>query len=68
MPRQNVFAVRPGSILRAWDTTWKVLENDTLDQTLLLGEIENLGHRKLVRYRAGQEIFVRWSPHNTRHE
>jgi hypothetical protein len=62
MPKQNCFAVRPDSILHAWETTWRVLENDTLAQTLLLGEIGNLGHQKRVRYTPGQEIFLRWEP------
>lgn len=64
MPKQNCFAVRPGSILVAWDTTWKVLENDTLTQKLILGEVDNLGHRKLVRYSQGQTVFLRWEPHD----
>lgn len=62
MPNRNCFSIRPSSILRAWDTTWKVLENDTLAQTLTLGDIEEPGHRKKVRYSAGQEIFLRWEP------
>lgn len=65
MPKANTFAVRPGSILHAWDTTWKVLENNTLDQYLILGEIDNLSHRKRIRYHPGDEIFLRWIPHNS---
>lgn len=64
MPRVNTYSARPGSILRAWDTTWKILENDTLECYLILGEIDNLSHRKRVRYRPGDEIFLRWVPHN----
>jgi hypothetical protein len=64
MPKQNCFAVRPGSILHAWDTTWTVLENDTLTQRLILAEVDNRQHRKLVRYSSGQEIFLRWEPHD----
>lgn len=66
MPNQNCFAVRPGSILRAWDTTWKVLENDTLQMTLILSDIDDPGHRKKVRYHSGQEIFLRWEPQTRR--
>lgn len=62
MPTQNCFAIRPGSILHAWETTWKVLENDTYAQTLLLAEIDDPQHRKKVRYSSGQEIFLRWIP------
>jgi len=43
MPKQNCFSVRPGSILVAWETTWKVLENNTLEQYLILAEIDKIG-------------------------
>lgn len=62
MPKRNCEAVRPTSILHAWDTTWKVLENDTLGRKLILAAIDDPLHRKLVRYDAGQEIFLRWEP------
>lgn len=64
MPKQNCFAVRPGSILVAWETTWKVLENNTLEQYLILGEVDHLTHRKRVRYSSGQTLFLRWEPHD----
>jgi hypothetical protein len=64
MPNRNAEAIRPSSILHAWDTTWKVLENNTLDRTLILGDIEDPLHRKKVRYAPGQEIFLRWEPIN----
>lgn len=63
MPRMNTFSARPGSILKAWDTTWKIIENDTLNMTILLEAIDEPGHRKKVRYHPGDEIFLRWVPH-----
>lgn len=66
MPKQTAEAVRPGSIFRAWDTSWKVLENDTLSRRMTLAEVDNPSHRKLITYHPGQEIFVRWAPFNSR--
>lgn len=65
MPKRNAEAIRPSSILHAWDVTWRVLENDTLGRRILLGEIGNLGNQKRVRYQPGQELFLRWEPHNS---
>lgn len=64
MPKQNCFAVRPGSKLRAFDEDWKVAENDTLAMTLLLENAR--GTQKRVRYTPGQEIFLRWEPQTRR--
>lgn len=62
---QNAFAVRPRSILRAWDKSWKVLSNDTLSMTLRLVELDAAHpEHKTVRYRAGQEVRLRWAPFN----
>ena len=63
MPRVNTFAARPGSLLRAWDTTWRIIENNTLDQYLILEDIDRRSNRKRVRYQPGDEIFLRWIPH-----
>lgn len=64
MPRMNCYSARPGSIVHIFDKTWKILENNTLECYLILGEINNLTHRKRIRYTPGQEIFLRWVPHN----
>jgi hypothetical protein len=64
---QNAFAVRPRSIFRAWDRTWKVLKNDTLSMTLSVIELDAATPvRKTVHYRPGQEIHLRWAPFNYR--
>jgi hypothetical protein len=64
---QNAFAVRPRSIFRAWDKSWKVLSNDTLSMTLSLIELDAAHpERKRVHYHPGQEIRLRWAPFNYR--
>jgi len=65
MPKRNAEAIRPSSILHAWEITWRVLENDTLGRSMLLGEIGKLSNQKRVRYTPGQVIFLRWEPHNS---
>lgn len=63
MPKTNAEAIRPGSIFRAWDTSWRVKANDTLNRTMDL-ESPETGEHKRIRYQPGQEIFLRWSPAN----
>lgn len=65
MPKVNCYAARPGSILRAWDKSWKILDNDTLNHILILGEVDGTAQKR-VRYHPGDEIFLRWVPHTTR--
>jgi len=60
VPKQNAFAVRPGSKLRAWDEDWTVIDNNTLNRTITLEN--NSGYQKRVRYTAGQELMLRSIP------
>lgn len=61
----NGEAVRPGSILGFKGQVWKVIGNDTLNCQLELRELDKT-QLKTVRYRPGQEINLRWIPHNRR--
>ena len=66
MPRLNGEAIRPGSLLFAWDRLWKVYKNDTLNRVLTLRADSNPRIRKRVRYQPGQHITLRWVPYNTK--
>jgi len=62
MPKRNAEAIRPSSILHAFEVTWRVTGNDTLDRLLELESIDPPHRTKRVRYQPGQEIFLRWEP------
>jgi hypothetical protein len=62
MPNTNCFAIRPGSIFATSDGVFKVVGNHTLDQKLFTRRVDNPKITKVFRYRAGQEINLRWKP------
>jgi hypothetical protein len=60
----NCFAIRPGSIFAYKDQVWKVTRNDTLAQILSLASMTGPTQTKRIRYRAGDEINLRWTPYD----
>jgi len=58
----NCFAIRPGSIFKYKNEIWKVLENDTLNQILVILSRDSQS-RKRIHYSSGMEINLRWTPH-----
>lgn len=70
MPKQACFSMRNGTIMGYDERVWKVIDNNTLDRTFLLETIddEKTGlprRRKRIRYAPGQEVVVRWIPHDS---
>lgn len=62
MPRVNTYAARPGSLFSFKDRVYKITENDTLDCILTARALEVPRDTIRLRYRPGDEIFLRWAP------
>lgn len=66
MPKTNCLSARPGSLFNYKGRIYKLVANDTLEQKLRAKAIEPPFDLISILYSPGQEIFLRWVPHNLR--
>lgn len=59
---KSCITIRPGTIIGIAGEAYKVTGNETLDQIIRLRQIASPNLTKSIRYSAGQEIHVRWTP------
>lgn len=66
---QFCISMRPGTILMYKGRKWRVTANDTLNQVFTMETIDKkpaLPHlKKRIQYHMGQEVQVRWKPHES---
>lgn len=66
MPRMSTYAARPGSLFAYKERVYRITENDTLGCRITARALEAPRDTIHLRYRPGDEIFLRWVPHTRR--